>query len=71
MTNVWTNQKLIEVLQKGGVVVMPTDTIYGIVGQALNKETVEQIYDLKHRAPLKPCIVLVSDISDLNKFSVN
>jgi L-threonylcarbamoyladenylate synthase len=49
---------------------MPTDTIYGIVGQALNQTTVLRIYDLKKRAPEKPCIVLIGDISELEKLSI-
>ncbi len=71
LDKVWNNENLIDVLKKGGVAVMPTDTIYGIVGQALNRNTVQKIYDFKKRAPEKPCIVLVSDVSDLEKFSTN
>lgn len=67
---IWQNEKLIEILQNRGVVVMPTDTIYGIVGKADNKETVERVYKIRHRAPEKPCIILISDISDVKKFGV-
>jgi L-threonylcarbamoyladenylate synthase len=55
-------------LKKGGVGVMPTDTIYGIVGSALNKKTVERIYRLRKRNTKKPMIVLVSSQSDLRLF---
>jgi L-threonylcarbamoyladenylate synthase len=68
---VWNNEKLVGTLKGGGVVVMPTDTIYGIVGQAEKKDTVEKIYNLKNRQPEKPCIILVHDVSVLTKFSVN
>ncbi len=47
---------------------MPTDTIYGLVGQALNPRTVARIYKLKHRPLDKPCIILIGDLSDLKKF---
>ena len=40
--NIWENPKLIEVLKNGGVAVMPTDTIYGVVGLALNQDTVKR-----------------------------
>lgn len=50
---------------------MPTDTIYGIVGQALNKNTVERIYQIRQRNPNKPCIILVSSFQKLENFSVN
>ena len=35
--NIWQNKNLIKILSENGVVVMPTDTIYGIVGKALEK----------------------------------
>ncbi len=68
--NIWGNKNIVDVLAEGSVVVMPTDTIYGIVGSALNKNTVENIYDIRKRTPAKPCIVLIGDISDLDKFSI-
>ncbi len=61
---------LLRSLEKGGVAVMPTDTIYGIVGQALNQKTVERIYDLKKRTPTKPVIILIADVADVEKFGV-
>jgi len=64
------NENLANVLRKGGIAVVPTDTIYGIVGSALNPETVEQIYNLRKRAKDKPFIILVSSIKDLEKFSI-
>ncbi len=67
----WNDTNLINTLKEGGVAVMPTDTIYGIVGQALNKDTVLRIYNLKKRAPEKPCIILIGDIEQLKLFSIN
>lgn len=68
--NIWDNRKLIETLEKGGVVVMPTDTLYGVVGKAQNFAVVEHIYTLRKRSPNKPCIILIGDISELEKFSI-
>ena len=62
--------KIISTLRQGGVVVMPTDTIYGIVGQALNQKAVERIYALKQRTPTKPVIILIADVADLQKFNI-
>ena len=64
-------ENLIKVLKDGGIAVMPTDTIYGIVGLAQSSETVERIYNVRKRSPLKPCIVLIGDVSDLEKFSID
>lgn len=62
--------KIIELLEAGKVGVMPTDTIYGIVGSALNPETVEEIYSLRQREKDKPFIILISSVDDLKKFEV-
>ncbi len=50
-----------EVLRRGGVGVMPTDTIYGIVGSALRPSTVRRIYRLRRRNLRKPMIILIFD----------
>lgn len=67
--DIWNNQNLVKIL-KSGVVVMPTDTIYGIVGSALSVSAVNRVYDLRRRAPEKPCIILIGDVSELEKFSI-
>lgn len=59
-----------DTLSHGGVAVIETDTIYGIVGQALNEQTVESIYALKKRTPTKPFIILISHIDDVTLFGV-
>jgi L-threonylcarbamoyladenylate synthase len=56
-------------LRRGGVGVLPTDTIYGIVGSALRPKTVERIYRLRKRNRKKPMLVLIGSMSDLNCFS--
>ena len=58
----------INCLKNGGVGIMATDTIYGLVGSAFSPEAVERIYQLKKRAPKKPLIVLIADWADLEKF---
>ncbi len=63
-------EKVITILKKGGIGVMPTDTIYGIVGSALNSEVVEKIYKLRKRSKDKPMIILISSILDLEKFNI-
>ena len=54
-SKIWTentkSQKvnIVKILRSGGVGIMPTDTIYGVVGQALNKKTVERIYTARKK----------------------
>lgn len=57
-------------INEGGIGVIPTDTIYGIVGSALNEQAVEKIYTLRKRVTDKPFIILISSIDDLEKFEV-
>ena len=59
-----------EILKRGGVGVLPTDTIYGIVGSALNKKTVERIYRLRRRNRKKPMIILIGSLRDLSQFGI-
>lgn len=52
------------------IAVIPTDTIYGIVTSAWNKESVERVYQLKGRNPEKPCIILLSSVEQMKDFGV-
>lgn len=63
-------KEIIEKIRMGAIAVLPTDTIYGIVGSALRSDVVERIYDLQTRGGKKPMIVLISGIEDLKKFSI-
>ncbi|MCS7123011.1 MAG: Sua5/YciO/YrdC/YwlC family protein [Candidatus Aenigmarchaeota archaeon] len=64
-------KKLALLLKEGVIAVMPTDTIYGICGSALNKLTVEKIYKIRKRSPNKPMIILISRLKDLKVFGIN
>lgn len=64
------NRKLALAIKNGAVGVLPTDTIYGIVGSAFSFSAVSRIYKLRKRRPDKPFIVLISSIGDLKLFGV-
>ena len=64
------SQSIAQTLASGGVGVIPTDTLYGLVGSALIPEAIDRIYDLKHRDPKKPLIVLISELSQLEQFGI-
>ncbi|MBI2017529.1 threonylcarbamoyl-AMP synthase [Candidatus Daviesbacteria bacterium] len=64
------DENLVSLLKSGGIAVIPTDTIYGIVGSALIPGTVEKIYRLRKRATNKPMIILISNLNDLNHFNI-
>lgn len=52
-------KKACEVMQKGGVILYPTDTVWGIGCDATNEEAVKRVYDIKRRADSKAMLVLV------------
>lgn len=62
--------KLEDILKSGGVAVIPTDTIYGLVGQALNPLAQDKLKMLKQRPPEKPFITLISAIKELELFDI-
>lgn len=58
----------IEVLKNGGVILYPTDTVWGIGCDATNPEAVKKVYNLKNRIDSKALICLVADDRMLNKY---
>ena len=63
-------KEIVECLRRGGVGVLPTDTIYGLVGSALKPATVARIYALRKRKKNKPFIVLIASPADVRRFGV-
>jgi L-threonylcarbamoyladenylate synthase len=57
--------QVIDALKSGGVGVLLTDTIYGIVASANNPEAVEKVYELRKRQTTKPSIVLIAGSSQI------
>ncbi|HUZ92882.1 MAG TPA: L-threonylcarbamoyladenylate synthase [Candidatus Paceibacterota bacterium] len=64
-------ERVVGILRSGGIGVLPTDTIYGIMGSALNPKTVRRIYRLRRRNPKKPMIILIGSMSDIRQFGVH
>ncbi len=58
----------LEVLRKGGSLLYPTDTVWGLGCDARNKEAVNKIYKLKQRAEYKSMVILVCDEKMLNRY---
>ena len=52
-------KKACEVMQKGGVILYPTDTVWGIGCDATNEEAVKRVFEIKKRADSKAMLVLV------------
>ncbi|MGV3145895.1 L-threonylcarbamoyladenylate synthase [Streptococcus parasuis] len=63
--------KLRTILENGGAVVLPTETVYGLFAQALNEEAVNRVYQLKQRPRDKAMNLNVSNLNDIHFFSQN
>lgn len=62
--------EVVEILQQKGIVVLPTDTVYGVMTSIFNHEGQKTIYHLKNRNDRKPLILLAHDTDVLKKFVV-
>jgi len=60
--------KAFQVLKQGGIILYPTDTVWGIGCDATNYEAIQKIYKLKQRTDSKSMICLVSDFKMLNQY---
>jgi L-threonylcarbamoyladenylate synthase len=59
------------ILGENGVVLLPTDTIYGLHARALDERAVERIVGIKGRAETKPFVVLASSIDEFPDLGIN
>lgn len=66
-----TMDKLRTILESGGAVVLPTETVYGLFAQALNEDAVNRVYQLKQRPRDKAMNLNVSNLNDIYFFSQN
>lgn len=61
-------QQALQVLRSGGIIVYPTDTVWGIGCDATNVEAVKRIYALKQREDSKSMLVLLDSAAKLNYY---
>lgn len=64
-------KKAVEVMRKGGVILYPTDTVWGIGCDATNPEAVKRVYDIKRRDDSKALICLVDSDARLSRYVRN
>ena len=64
-------KQAIEVMRRGGVILYPTDTVWGIGCDATNSEAVKRVYDIKQRDDSKALICLVDSDSRLQRYVRN
>ena len=59
----------VEVLKGGGIVAVPTDTLYGLAAPALSERAVERVFQAKGRPSGAPLPLLLADTADLSRFA--
>ena len=64
-------EKIKQELEKGGAVVLPTETVYGLFTKALDKKAVDHVYQLKRRPRDKALNLNVAHLDDILNFSKN
>ncbi|WP_289870330.1 L-threonylcarbamoyladenylate synthase [Duncaniella dubosii] len=56
-------------LRRGGVILYPTDTVWGIGCDATDPAAVRRVFEIKRRADSKALITLVADVADIGRYS--
>ena len=62
-------ENVIKVIIDGGVVIFPTDTVYGVAANSLDETAIKKLFDLKERNDNKPICVLTSSVDKIKKIA--
>lgn len=62
-------KELLETLKEGKIAIIPTDTVYGLVGDATNEDVIKRIYEVKKRDKNKPLLILISNLEMLKGYT--
>ena len=63
-------KKAVEVLKEGGIIVYPTDTVYGMGCDLFNKQAIERIYEIKRRNKKEPLSFICADLKDISNYAL-
>lgn len=63
--------RVVEALHRGGVIVYPTDTVYGLGCDIFNRKAINRIYQIKQAPAGKPLSFVCSDLKDLARYAKN
>ena len=62
-------RRAVDILQAGGIIIYPTDTVYGMGCSAENKNAIERIYLIKHQRQDKPFSFVCSDLKHISEYA--
>lgn len=60
-----------EIIKSGGLVAVPTETVYGLAGNGLDENAVKEIYEVKGRPAIKPLSLMVSGIDAMDELCLD
>ena len=63
-------KEAVTALKKGGIILIPTETVYGIAADATNKNAIRKIYEIKQRDASKPLQLLVKNLAEASKYAL-
>lgn len=63
-------KKTVEILRDGGIIVYPTDTVYGMGCDLFNKRGIEKIYEIKRRSMKQPFSFICADLKDISNYAI-
>jgi len=62
-------KKAVDILRDGGVIIYPTDTVYGLGCDLYNKKGIEKIYEIKKRNKKQPFSFVCADLKDISRYA--
>lgn len=63
-------RKAVDILNEGGIIIYPTDTVYGLGCDLFNKRSIEKIYEIKRRSRNQPFSFVCADLSDISNYAI-
>jgi tRNA threonylcarbamoyl adenosine modification protein (Sua5/YciO/YrdC/YwlC family) len=65
----WLLARAVDIIRRGGVAVVPTDTVYGLACTLSDHKAIQRIYALKDLDPKKPLAILVADVASVSRYA--
>ncbi|OIP94355.1 MAG: threonylcarbamoyl-AMP synthase [Syntrophobacterales bacterium CG_4_8_14_3_um_filter_58_8] len=62
-------RRAVEILRGGGIVIYPTDTVYGMGCDLFNKKGIERIYEIQRRDRRQPLSFICADLKDISRYA--
>jgi len=62
-------RKAVEIIKSGGIIIYPTDTVYGMGCDLFNKRGIERVYEIQHRDRKLPLSFICADLKDISQYA--